>query len=329
LLTLALLPAVSAWWVAGGLLASGLGFGALSFVLGPLAVPEGADLGPAAARSSAARHLGLVVGLLIVAPVLATGVEAGAEHATLNGTATVLDARTDLVQKVRLAWDVRSLIVSADDAEVPDLSSVFEPYGDADDVVRHERDLTETVESSITRGFRGAFAGAAGLALLAAVPGILAVRRGGGARAETEPRATTMLAVAAIAALTLPLLAWSGDAPQFGRYDPVDACAVGPDPFSGGGLDGLAQRSLLSGLNGAACELGVTREELVLSLDPDTGVVDRPWDDETIERALRSGARRAIEDADDRDAIPGLAAAALRFAIGRAPLRTLIGWLTG
>ena len=40
--------------------------------------------------------------------------------------------------------------------------------------------------------------------------------------------------------------------------------------FEGEGLDATVQRIALDGLNGAACELGVTREDLVLSLDPDS-----------------------------------------------------------
>ena len=38
--------------------------------------------------------------------------------------------------------------------------------------------------------------------------------------------------------------------------------------FPGQGLDATLQRLVLDGLDGAACELGATREELVLSLSP-------------------------------------------------------------
>ena len=83
------------------------------------------------------------------------------------------------------------------------------------------------------------------------------------------------------------------------------------------------QSIALSALNGAACELGTSRERLVLSIDPDSGYADVTWDDETAEEALRVGAQRAIDDADERDSIPGLVATVLRFAVDRAP----IGWL--
>ena len=42
--------------------------------------------------------------------------------------------------------------------------------------------------------------------------------------------------------------------------------------FDGGGLDGAVQRFALGILNGAACELHTTREELVLSFVPAAGV---------------------------------------------------------
>ena len=102
-----------------------------------------------------------------------------------------------------------------------------------------------------------------------------------------------------------------------------DPCTRRPTRTRATGSTALVQRIALSALNGAACELGTTRERLVLSLDPDSGYDDVTWDEETLETALRAGAHRAIDDANDRDAIPGWVAAALGFAVDRAP----IGWL--
>jgi hypothetical protein len=79
----------------------------------------------------------------------------------------------------------------------------------------------------------------------------------------------------------------------------------------------------LSALNGAACDLGTTRERLVLSLDAASPYRDVHWDRPTLERALRAGADRAIADADKRDSLPGWVAWVLRRVVERAP----IGWL--
>ena len=108
-----------------------------------------------------------------------------------------------------------------------------------------------------------------------------------------------------------------------GQFVAVDACTAPPDTYEGKGLDAVVQRIALSALNGAACELGTTRERLVLSLDSNSGYNDVSWDKATAEDALRKGAKRAIDDADDRNSIPGWAATVLKFAVDHAP----IGWL--
>ena len=61
----------------------------------------------------------------------------------------------------------------------------------------------------------------------------------------------------------------------------------------------------------------------MLSLDDSNPYGDVTWDDEQLEVALRIGAHRAIDDANDRDTIPGWVAAALGFVVDRAP----VGWL--
>jgi hypothetical protein len=108
-----------------------------------------------------------------------------------------------------------------------------------------------------------------------------------------------------------------------GEFVDEDPCTAAPDPYPGDGLDASIQRIALSTLNGAACELKTTRERLVLSLDANNPYGGVTWDDEKLEHALQVGAHRAIDDANDRDAIPGWAAAALGFLVDRAPL----GWL--
>ena len=90
-----------------------------------------------------------------------------------------------------------------------------------------------------------------------------------------------------------------------------------------GGLDATVQRIVLDGLDGAACRLHATREELVLSLAPGTGV-KRRWDEHTIEVAIRSGMLRAVDDAERRGDIPGFAAPLLRRLVEAAPIDQLI-----
>jgi hypothetical protein len=129
-----------------------------------------------------------------------------------------------------------------------------------------------------------------------------------------------LLAAAAILiAVELGAGAWS-----YGSSATKDACSA-RSSFADGGLDAAVQRIVLDGLYGAACELGTSREELVLSIVPEAGTKDVRWDRETIERAVRAGLLRAVSNAEDRGEIGSITATILRAAIERAPIDWLIG----
>ena len=94
-------------------------------------------------------------------------------------------------------------------------------------------------------------------------------------------------------------------------------------PGRTGGFDATVQRIVLDGLDGAACRLHTTREKLVLSLAPETGV-QRRWDEHMIEVAVRAGLLEAVDRAERRGDIPGFAAPLLRQLVETAPLDRLI-----
>ena len=91
-----------------------------------------------------------------------------------------------------------------------------------------------------------------------------------------------------------------------------------------GGFDTTVQRIVLDGLDGAACRLHTTREELVLSLGGRSAVLKRRWDEHTIEVALRAGLRRSVDEAVARGDVPGFLAPALRGLVDRLPLDRLV-----
>ena len=152
-------------------------------------------------------------------------------------------------------------------------------------------------------------------------------------------RAVALVVVLAVSigAAVLLIVERSKGAESFGTRTYVDPCSAPDDPFpQGKGIDGSLQRITLSGLNGAACELGTSREALVLSFAPkglsgpsereiQSGVADVTWDRPTAERALRKGFQRAIDDSEDRGSLPGWAAVILRFAVDKAPIDWLLG----
>jgi hypothetical protein len=125
-----------------------------------------------------------------------------------------------------------------------------------------------------------------------------------------------------VAGVVLIAVELSRGALDFGESIAADPCAE-REPFPGEGFEATLQRIALDGLDGAACELGTTREELVLSFDSELGG-EVEWDQETLERALRSGLEEAIADAEARGSLGGLEASILRELVARAPLDWLI-----
>ena len=93
--------------------------------------------------------------------------------------------------------------------------------------------------------------------------------------------------------------------------------------FPGQGVDVATQRVVLDGLGRAACNLGVTREALVLSFAGSGGErLKRP--NAQVERAVRDGLEHALDDAAKRGEIPQLVATILRLTIEHAPIDRLI-----
>ena len=91
-----------------------------------------------------------------------------------------------------------------------------------------------------------------------------------------------------------------------------------------GGIDATIQRIVLDGLDGAACRLHTTREELVLSLGGNSAVLPRRWDEHTVEVALRAGLLRSVDDAVQRGDVPGFLGSPLRSLVRRLPIDRLV-----
>lgn len=110
---------------------------------------------------------------------------------------------------------------------------------------------------------------------------------------------------------------------SYGRFAELDGCMAGPDPYPGKGVDAAIQRLALSTVNGAACELKVSRERMLLSLDVKHPFGARVMTRDELERGVRSGLQRAADDAEKRDDLPGWAADLVRKAAEHAP----VDWL--
>lgn len=88
-------------------------------------------------------------------------------------------------------------------------------------------------------------------------------------------------------------------------------------------LDELGQQLALSGIDGAACDLGVTREALARALATDEDraefMQDNSISDEEFDAAVRAGLDRMVDDAEAAGEIGGFVAAGLRALIRVVP----------
>jgi len=326
LVALAFLPAAAPGWATPALGACGLGLGLLGGVLGGAAVPHDQPGIRAATSSVAARHAGFVLGLIVIAPVLAANVTAGTKDAMRASTAVVLDAPISLRNKIDVALNLRDLVEQAPRGQVPDVRAPFDKLGAQSNAgLRTSRDdVVHAIRDTITRTFRLAFLIAALFGAAAALAAVfLPVVRG-------AVRSPDLLAFGAgIMALVclLVVLEFRAGASHYGTRTYVDPCNSPADPYpQGNGLDGTLQRISLSAIDGAACKLGVSREELVLSLDSQSPFGAKVhWTRATLEDALRAGLIQAITDADHRNTIPGFAATGLKFLAERAPIDWVLG----
>jgi MFS family permease len=132
-----------------------------------------------------ARHAGILLGALLLAPLLAGELHDARDEALSEGTRKVATAPLPLGPKLLLGLDLARVVFAAPDGEVPDLAPAFRrAEADADDSRRERlealhRSLTDVIQNAITRAFRIPYLAAAGLALLAILPIAVALRRRG------------------------------------------------------------------------------------------------------------------------------------------------------
>jgi hypothetical protein len=113
-------------------------------------------------------------------------------------------------------------------------------------------------------------------------------------------------------------------------YEPEkvqDPCQ--PRPWSNPQTLGqIANQFTVSALDGAACQLGVTREALARALaTPEARErFEKRYgiDDEKLAKAVRAGLVRAVDDAEEAGALSPLIAAPLRETVRRIPLEQAI-----
>lgn len=97
------------------------------------------------------------------------------------------------------------------------------------------------------------------------------------------------------------------------------------------GIEEIAEQFSLSALDGAACQLGVTRERLARALataqSRERFMRQYGIGDAQLARAVRAGLLRAVDDAEEAGALSPFIAEPLRTALQRIPLDQAIEFI--
>jgi AcrR family transcriptional regulator len=135
-------------------------------------------------------------------------------------------------------------------------------------------------------------------------------------------------AVGASVALVIAYLALGGA--SYAPAKVADPCET-RDWREPEGVEEVAEQIALSGLDGAACELDVSREEMVLALaNPDSRAQfarEHGISNERLEQLVRDGLLRAIDDAEEADALDPTLAGLLRGIVSNIPVDELLDLL--
>jgi len=125
-----------------------------------------------------------------------------------------------------------------------------------------------------------------------------------------------LVALAAVAVVLVPYVALGG-----GSYEPAavgDPCAAraerAPD-----GVSEVLERIVLTGLDRAACDLGVSREELVLAVRSEGALEsfaeEQGVSKDDVQQAVQEGLVTGIDKAENDDELPGVVASLARRAV--------------
>lgn len=173
LVALGLMPGASVWWTALPQLLIGLGLGLAIPALTDAALTEGRDQVVHAGWTIAARHLGVVLGILLLTPIFVADLDRQQDRALNAVTGIVLDSSIAPETKIALAREGEAVIAAAD-GRVPDVAPAFDAVTPREDDRSAFRDLqavvTDRVARAATASVTRSFLAAAALALLALLP---------------------------------------------------------------------------------------------------------------------------------------------------------------
>ena len=169
LAALGVLPGSAWWWTLLPQVLVGAGLGLALSALTERALHGRSPQAVHGGWTIAARHAGVVLGLLLLTPVFTSALDRNEERALRAGAAAVLDSSIPSLEKLAVAQDVLA-IVRAADREVPDVRQAFADRPDDPEYRTLEERLVSELDRAVTAAFSRPFLLAALLALAALVP---------------------------------------------------------------------------------------------------------------------------------------------------------------
>ena len=176
LVALGVLPGSAWWWTVAPQVLVGAGLGLALSALTERALHGRSPQAVHGGWTIAARHAGVVVGLLLLTPVFTSALDRNEERALRAGAAAVLDSRIPPLEKLAVAQDVLAVVRGAD-REVPDVRVAFADRPDEPEYRTLEEELVSELDRAVTAAFSRPFLLAALLALAALVPIALSRRQ--------------------------------------------------------------------------------------------------------------------------------------------------------
>jgi MFS family permease len=171
LAALALLPRSGWAWTIPPQLLIGAGIGLTVVGLTELAVEGRADQVVHGGWTLAARHAGVVLGLLLLAPVLTSALEENRDEAIRAGAAVVLDSGIPPLDKLGVAQDVLAEVDRANEVgKLPDVGRALADRPDDAEWRTLLSGLEDQLDRAVTNAFSGPFFLASALTLCALVP---------------------------------------------------------------------------------------------------------------------------------------------------------------
>lgn len=140
---------------------------------------------------------------------------------------------------------------------------------------------------------------------------------------RTETRGAFLVGAAIVASLALVFAYLAAGGASYEPAKTQDPCK--PRPWRNPeGLQQIAEQFSLSALDGAACELGVSRETLARALATPASrerfTQRYGIEDAELARAIRAGLLRAVDDAERAGALNPVLAAPLRATLRQIPI---------